>query len=99
MSGPVILRGPPKVEVRLILVTDAVAMDGGIDQRKRAQEKDQQNSCVATRTIHPGEIMQEMDCRAMDSRARPSVQAGPPVPKTVSNFCPFGKEWPFSPSV
>ena len=36
------------------VVTDAVAMDDGIHQRKRAQEKDQQNSCVATRTIHRG---------------------------------------------
>jgi hypothetical protein len=36
------------------LVTDAVAMDDGIDQRKRAQEKDQQNARVATRTIHRG---------------------------------------------
>jgi hypothetical protein len=33
------------------VITDAVAMDDGIYQRKRAQEKDQQNSRVATRTI------------------------------------------------
>ena len=36
------------------VVTDAVAVDDGIYQRKRAQEKDQQNSWVATRTIHRG---------------------------------------------
>jgi hypothetical protein len=34
------------------VVTDA--MDDGIYQRKRAQEKDEQNSWVATRTIHRG---------------------------------------------
>ena len=36
------------------VVSDAVAMDDGIDQQKRAQEKDEQNSFVATRTIHRG---------------------------------------------
>jgi hypothetical protein len=36
------------------IVTDAVAVDDGIYQRKRAQEKDEQNSFVATRTIHRG---------------------------------------------
>ena len=36
------------------VVTDAVAMDDGSDQRKGAQEKDQENSWVATITIHRG---------------------------------------------
>ena len=36
------------------VVTDTVAMDDGIYQRKRAQEQDQQNSCVATRAIRRG---------------------------------------------
>jgi len=36
------------------VVTDAVAMDDEIYQRKRAQEKEQQDSRVATRTIHRG---------------------------------------------
>jgi len=35
-------------------LTDAVAVDDGIHQRKRAQEKDQRNSRVATRAIHRG---------------------------------------------
>src|SRR5215472_11051897 len=36
------------------VVADAVAMDDGIYQPKRAQEKDHQNSCIATRMIHRG---------------------------------------------
>ena len=36
------------------LLTDAVAMDDGIHQRKGAQENEQQDSRVATRTIHRG---------------------------------------------
>ena len=46
----VLNEGSPDVRV----VTDPVAMDDGIYQRKRAQEKDHQNSRVATRTIHRG---------------------------------------------
>ena len=36
------------------VVTDAVAMDDGIYQRKRAEEKEQQDSRVATRTVDRG---------------------------------------------
>ena len=36
------------------VITDAVAMDDGIYQRKRAQEKERLDSWVATRTIHGG---------------------------------------------
>ena len=36
------------------VVTDTVAMDDGIYQRKRAQEKERLDSWVATRTIHGG---------------------------------------------
>jgi hypothetical protein len=36
------------------VLTDAFAMDDGIEQRKRAQEKDHQNSCLATRMVHRG---------------------------------------------
>jgi len=36
------------------VIPDAVAMDDGIYERKRAQEKDQQDSRVAARTIHRG---------------------------------------------
>ena len=40
----------------------------------------------------PREMSREIHGRATDSRTRLKVQAGPPAPKTVSNFCPMGKE-------
>src|SRR5215472_5531227 len=43
------------------VITDAVAMDDGVYKRKLAQEKDQQNSRVATRTIHRGDPQQQQN--------------------------------------